>query len=110
MTQSFQQFIYYSPHSYKNFPTNLSADSLISGDFLPRNKTISQLGIRSIPGTKIYLNGGKIPLVIGFTGLFEIDLTAGGAISDIKVDEASIKEISKNDSAYLIIDVAFWGD
>ena len=109
MNQTFQQFIYCSPNSEHNFPRSLTAESLTSGQFLPIGKTISQLGISALPGTKLYLNGGVSPIVIGFTGLFEIDLSAGGAITDIKVDSASIQEIERNDSAYLIIDIAYWG-
>ncbi len=109
MNQSFQQFIYCSPGSEHNFPQNLTAESLINGRFLPADRTISQLGISALPGTRLYLNGGTAPVVVGFTGLFEIDLSAGGAITDIKVDERSIREIERNDSAYLVIDIAYWG-
>lgn len=114
MNQSFAQFIYCSPNSEHNFPRNLTAEELITGAFLYRDtrtkdKTVSQLGINALPGTKLYLNGGQTPIIVGFTGLFEIDLSAGGAITGIKVDEKSIREIERNNSAYLIIDVAYWG-
>ena len=65
----------------------------MNGSFLDNTLPISQLGISSLPGTKFYLNGGSIPVIVGFTGLFEIDLSAGGAITDIRIDQKSINEI-----------------
>lgn len=109
MNQSFKQFIYCASGSQHNFPNTLTFEDLITGRFLPADKTISQLGIQALPGTKLYLNGGTVPIIIGFTGLFEIDLSAGGAITNIKVDEKSLREIENNNSAYLVIDIAYWG-
>ena len=110
MTQSFKQYIYCGRGSNHNFPLSLSAESLVNGSFLDSTLPISQLGISSLPGTKIYLNGGSVPVIVGFTGLFEIDLSAsGGEITDIRVDPKSISEIERNDSAYLVIDIAYWG-
>ncbi len=109
MTQSFKQYIYCGRGSNHNFPLSLSAESLVNGSFLDNTLPISQLGISSLHGTKFYLNGGSIPVIVGFTGLFEIDLSAGGAITDIRIDQKSINEIERNDSAYLVIDIAYWG-
>lgn len=109
MNQSFQQFIYHKDTSTKNFPRGLNKTLLMSGEFLPKNRSISQLGISALPGTKLYLNEGNIPLIIGFTGFFEIDLSQGGTITKITVDQQSLEEIEQNDSAYLIIDIAYWG-
>ena len=109
MNQSFQQFIYNNAQSSKNYPPDLTKEALISGNFLPANKTISQLGVRALPGTKFYLNDGAIPIIVGFTGLFEIDLTDGGSIGKMTIDAASLERIEDNDSAYLVIDIAYWG-
>jgi hypothetical protein len=35
---------------------------------------IVQLGIQSVPGTKFYLNGSNNPIIIGNTGIYELDL------------------------------------
>jgi hypothetical protein len=36
--------------------------------------SISQLGIQGRPGTSFYLNGSTLPIVLGETGIYEIDL------------------------------------
>ena len=62
-----------------------------------------------MPGTKFYVNGTNNPVIIGFTGMFSIDLTAGGSITELTFDEDSIDEIEENDSAYLVVDIAYLG-
>jgi len=63
------------------------------------------LGVRALPGTQFYINGGTNPVIVGFTGLFEIDLTDGGSITELKFDRKSIDAIELNDSAYLVVDM-----
>lgn len=70
---------------------------------------LTQLGIQAPPGTKFYLNGNTNPVIVGFTGLFDIDLTQGGSIISLSFDSDSIKEIQQNDSAFLIVDMAYLG-
>lgn len=107
MTQLFKQFIYCNDESLKNFPLNLQASDLTSGIIFSSYTPISQLGVQAPPGTKFYLNGSENPVIVGFTGLFEIDLTAGGSINRIIFDQQSIDWIRQNDSAMIIIDIAY---
>lgn len=109
MTQLFKQFIYCNNESLKNFPSNLLDTDLISGDAFNNYTPLVQLGVHAPPGTKFYLNGSINPVIVGFNGLFDIDLTQGGSISHLAFDASSINWIKSNDSAILIIDMAYIG-
>lgn len=108
MNQTFSQIVFYSNGNNFNSP-GVTMEKLISGqafeDFLP----ISQLGIQTIPGTKLFLNGNSNPVIVGFTGLLSIDLSMGGQINEIKFDETSIQNINDNLNAILIVDMAHLG-
>ena len=104
MTRDFNQIIYCHPDSNKN-TSGITAANLVSGTAFSRFLPLSQLGIRALPGTEFYVNGGTTPVIIGFSGLFEIDLTSGGSITSLRFDEKSIRAIEANDSAYLIVDM-----
>lgn len=106
--QKFQQIIYCNENSDQNFPTGISKDDLVSGRIF-QGRTFSQLGIQAPPGTKFYVNSGANPVIIGYTGLFQIDLTTGCSITDLRFDRNSINFIESNDGLYLIIDMAYEG-
>lgn len=109
MVQYFKQMIYHHPHSLKNFPQNLTAQDLISGEIFKSYMPITQLGVRALPGTKFYINGYSRPVIIGSTGLFDIDLSAGGFIQSLAFDPKSLDLIGSNDTGYLVIDIAYLG-
>lgn len=109
MVQQFKQFRYNNNSSSLNFPTDLTDADLVSGecfiDYLPA----IQLGVQSLPGTKFYINDATRPVIVGFTGIFELDFSQGGAITSLAFDEQSMAAIRSNDSASLIIDIAYVG-
>ena len=104
MIKDFHQIVYCHANSNKNTP-GVTADNLISGAAFSNLGPLSQLGVRALPGTEFYINGGVTPIIVGFTGLFEIDLSDGGTITGLKFSEKSIQAIEANDSAYLIVDM-----
>ena len=109
MTQNFKQFVFCKNGSAKNSPSNLTGANLVAGNIFLDYQPISQIGIQAPPGTKIYFNNNDSPIIIGYTGLLELDFSStGGSISSIAVDQASIDYISSNDSAILIIDIAYF--
>lgn len=108
MVQQFKQFIYYNDSSAYNHPAGLKALDLINGTAFSGYTPLAQLGVQAPPGTSFYVNGGDIPAIVGFTGLFDIDLTQGGEISSLKFSSESINYIRSNDSAMLIIDMSYW--
>ena len=72
---------------------------------------IYQLGIQTLPGTKIYLNQSTTPIIIGASGIYELDLTnTTGILNSIRVDPTSMSTINNLDNAYLIIDLVYGGE
>ena len=68
---------------------------------------ILQLGIQSIPGTYFYLNGGLDPIIIGSTGIYELDLSGEIEISKLEFDYESLERINKMANGYLIVDIIY---
>ena len=82
----------------------VSIDNLNTGSIFQSYLPLSQLGVRALPGTKFYINGNDNPVIIGFTGMFELVLD-NATISSISFDKDSLEKIEKNDSAYLVVDM-----
>ena len=68
---------------------------------------VIQLGIQSLPGTKFYLNNSNDPIIIGNTGIYELDLNGLSEITAISFDRASINAIATNQNGYLIVDILY---
>lgn len=104
MEQVFKQFRYFGEHSSQN---NITKEDLITGQRFNNYYTpLVQLGIRALPGTKVYLNGSLDPIIIGYLGIFELDFSKGGTITSMKFDINSVNEIDKNrQGGYIIIDL-----
>lgn len=109
MAYSFHQLVYHNDTSNYNNPSGLTQNTL--AEEIQKYLPLSQLGIRALPGTKIYINGNTNPLVVGFNGLFEIDFSniANGSIYSLTVDSASLNLIKNLDTAYLILDMVTIG-
>lgn len=111
MKRQLQQFRYYgdgSPKTSNNSQdkTKLKASNLISGSIFP--DAIVALGIQTYPGVKFYLNGSDESIIIGSSGLFEIDLNDNCEITLLQFEEESVNFInSPNNTAYLIIDIIY---
>lgn len=89
-----------------NSPTTINKASLISGSIFNNVTPIVKLGIQAIPGTKFRLNANKDWIIMGMTGIYEIDLTHSSAtIMKLQFEETSLEIIDKNENAYLIIDI-----
>ena len=102
MKKQIQQYRYYGQNSHDN---NILKDNLFSGSIFP--KSIIALGIQTYPGIKFYLNGSEDPIIIGSSGIFEIDIKDNCEITLLSFDRISIEECIENrsNSAYLIIDL-----
>lgn len=69
---------------------------------------IHQFGIQTLPGTRIYINQSNYPVIIGGTGIFEIDCDkTTAAISSFRVEQESMEAINNNDHGYLVIDLIY---
>jgi hypothetical protein len=61
-----------------------------------------------LPGTKFNLNTNLDPIVIGTTGIYELDLTDSSAvITSLTFEQSSIEYIQSNPDGYLIIDIVY---
>lgn len=94
-----------------NYPNDPSfPERLIGGNIFNEYSAITKLGIQGRPGTMFYLNDSNYPIVIGETGIYEIDLEGYGQIFRIKFDGPSLAwydEDGKGDR--LLIDIVFEG-
>ena len=103
MKKIIQQFRYYGEGYADN---NVLKVNLISGSVFP--DSIVALGIQTYPGIKFYLNGSEDPIIVGSSGIFEIDIRDNCEITLLSFDEDSINLIEdKSNSAYLIIDIVY---
>ena len=101
-----KQFRYYSATDSRNQPAGLSKALLVSGSPFSEY-TIIQLGIQSIPGTQFKLNGSSNPIIIGSTGIYELDLEGLAEITALSFDSKSIDIINEAPSGSLIIDIIY---
>ena len=55
----------------------------------------------------LYLNNSIEPIIVGSTGIYELELEGISKISSLKFDSKSLKLIADNPNAFLIIDVIY---
>jgi hypothetical protein len=91
----------------KNSPKNIKANALINGSAFNRYLPIYHLGIQTLPGTQFYVNGGNNSIIIGNTGIYELDLEGLSEITALKFTKESITAIENTDGAYIIIDIIY---
>lgn len=107
MEKRIMQFRYYADQHDNNQPPGLTALMLSSGIAFKDISNITQLGIQTLPGVRFYLNSAEpiSPIIIGSTGMYELDLEGISQINKIHFENNSLKKISANPNAYLIIDM-----
>ena len=106
MARKIKQIRYYSDGHSNNYG-NPSYRNLISGSLFSNYIPIIQSGIQTLPGTKLYLNDSNNPIIIGNTGIYELDLQGLTEINSLQFDATSLRLISENNNAYLIIDMIY---
>lgn len=105
------QFRFSGDGSSSNYPnsgeTAISAEKLKYKNIFQGYNQISQLGIQGQPGTAFYLNGSEYSILLGETGIYEIDLQDRGYITSINfVDNTAFKTYSPNRNQ-LLIDIIY---
>lgn len=106
MANKLRQYRFEGIGSNKNYNIDDPKD-LVTGDFISNYIPIIQLGIQALPGTRFYLNEIHEPIIIGETGIFELELKGVTEISKIQFDCVSLNRIAKKESAILIIDTIY---
>ena len=109
MAKHIMQFRYYNDEQgNNNQPEDLSAESLNKGTIFAKYLPFTQLGIQALPGTRFFLNDNiEGPIIIGSTGIYELELEGISKINSLKFDSKSLKLIADNPNAFLIIDVIY---
>ena len=110
MKKQIKQFRYYGDNHVKNQPATISANNLASGSIFFEGKLISitRLGIQTIPGVMVYINSPVEPVIIGSTGIYELDLENISEISTLSFNPDSVNFINDaSNSAYLVIDAIY---
>lgn len=112
MAKQVQQFRYYG-ENHKNNSQGISMGSLVNGSIFGKYHNITQLGIQALPGTRFFLNNPSSKnnaIIVGSTGIYELDLQGLAEIISIKFDRQSIQAINDNYNAYLIVDIIYEGE
>ena len=110
MAKHIMQFRYYDENHSNNQPENLKLSQLINGEVFSKYLPFTQLGIQSLPGTRFYLNDNiEGPVILGTTGIYELELEGISKINSLKFDSKSLNLIKNNPNGYLIIDVIYEG-
>ena len=108
MATRITQFRYYAEGNENNYPQDFSWPSYCSQETFKKYSPILQLGIQTLPGTRIYLNSGISPIIIGATGIFELDVTnTSASIHGIRVDQQSMELIRDLENGYFIMDIVY---
>ncbi len=104
------QFRYEGFNHENNYPQYSDyTQKLTTGNIFSDYKLVSQLGIQGPPGLKFRLNGGG-PIIIGKTGIYELDLENIGRIFSIRFETNELENfIDKVDGARLLIDIVYDG-
>ena len=107
-----KQFRYYGENSILNSPSNnISKKNLVSGSiFFSTSNLISiaSIGIQTLPGVKFYLNDSVDSIIIGSTGIYELNISDNYEVTALRFDSDSIELLSDvSNNAYLIIDIIY---
>ena len=72
---------------------------------------IRHLGVQTLPGTRMYLNRSTTPIIIGATGIYELDIKENSTalLSSIRFDETSMKTIRDLENGFLLSDLVYEG-
>ena len=109
MAKRIAQFYYKSDTNAneRNRPSGAQKAAFIDGTIFADVFPISQLGIQGLPGTKFYLNGNINPIVIGASGIYDLDIKNGARVTDLSFAAKSMANIENSGSGYLIVDVLY---
>lgn len=107
MATRMAQFRYYKDGASNNFPDWTWTRYCTSESFKKYSPIIS-LGIQTIPGTKFYLNSSLKPIIVGNSGIFELDVkNTSATINNIRIDQDSMELLKNLPNGYLIIDIVY---
>lgn len=102
------QLRYYTEGNANNYPSNITWPEFCTQETFKKYSPITQLGIQALPGTRFYINSGINPIIIGGSGIFELDVTnTSASITSFRMDQKSMELIRDLETGYLIIDLVY---
>lgn len=107
-----KQFRYYGASSTENYPEDvMTATNLTNGNIFDGYGSITHLGIQGRPGTRFFLNESpQYPIVLGDTGIYELNLEGHGQIYYISFDGHTLGDYDAPSSTdRLLIDIVYEG-
>lgn len=117
MAKTIRQYRYFGENDSRNYPANITKGAITLGNIFRNGSelgSITQLGIQTLPGVKFFLNGSLDPIIVGSTGIYELDLEGISEITELSFDPESIEKIGPVNSAnshihngYLIVDAIY---
>lgn len=107
MAKKVGQVRWFNSNSNYNWPSTITLDDFSIGTIFPKAVSITQIGIQTLPGTKIYINSSANPIIVGATGIYDLNVEGLTYITNILFDNASLRTIENNDNAYIIIDYIY---
>lgn len=114
MARKVAQVRYYKDGDTKNQPSGTSgvtAAKLRSGSVFSEYMPAKQIGIQTVPGVKFYLNGATDPIIIGNTGIYELNVENLAEITSLNFDYTSLKMLNDSPSTtYIIVDILYEKD
>ncbi len=106
MAKKLRQFRWYGEGDPKNSP-QVEGQQYANGLVFEGVYPIAQLGIQSLPGTEFYLNGSVKPIVIGVSGIYDLDIKNGARVTGLSFSNQSLTRVGENATSYLIVDVLY---
>lgn len=107
MSKQIYQVRYYKDNDSRNEPSGLTMAKLKSGSAFSGKLPIVQLGIQTLPGTKFYLNNSTSYVMVGVTGVYELELEGTTEITSLTFSADSLKMIADQSDSYLIVDIIY---
>lgn len=114
MANKVKQFRYYGENEKeKNSPSDVKRFNFTDGSVFANTLPILQLGIQTLPGTRFFLNGSSDPIIIGSTGIYELDLQNKTEITGLTFEPKlfnlidGANGIDPVSGAYLIVDIVY---
>ena len=109
MAKQVKQFRFYKNEDDRNYPDKvvMTPINLTTGEVFAKYMPIFQLSIQALPGTKFYLNNSHSPIVIGYTGIYELSVSDLAEITSLKFDYDSILRLDTNKETVLLIDIIY---
>ena len=107
MAKKLKQFRWYSDGDSKNSPSNGTLEGYATGSIFEGVYPIAQLGIQALPGTEFYLNGSVKPILVGVSGIYDLDIKNGARITGLSFGNQALTRIGENPTSYLIVDVLY---